>query len=318
MTSIYRLFKSFYRLLFPVAILLVLAFLSSSVWLAGNVSNPQQNAYIVTPEKYGLLSTRGAQVTDEKWQNKDGSSSRGWLLRGSKGLPAVILLHRYGADRSWVLDLGVKMNETTNFTILMPDMRGHGEDPLVKNTYFGGNEKDDIASSLEFLRSLKSEDNEVLVGQNIGIYGVELGAYAGMMAATQDPGVKALVLDSLPRDSGEIIGAAVSKRYPFGSNLTSLMAEGGTYLYFFNGGYDRQSTCEAAKTLSNRKIMLLAGLDMPEFHESTSELAGCFPNQADIEKKLDMNPSGYNIVNASLDQAEAYDQRVIDFFKRNL
>lgn len=317
MTSLFRLFKSFSKLLFPVGILLILTFLSASVWLAGDVSNPPQNSYIVTPEKYGQLSTRGAKVTDEKWQNKDGSSARGWLLRGAKGAPAVILLHRYGADRSWVLNLGVKMNETTDFTILMPDQRGHGNDPLVKNTYFGGNEKNDVASALEYLRSLKAEDGEVLVGQNIGIFGVELGAYAGLMAASQDPGVKALALDSLPRDSGEIISAALAKKYPFGSSVTSLMANGGTYIYYFNGGYERQKTCDAAKTV-NRKLLLLAGLDMPEFHESTSEVAGCFQNQSDIEKKLDLNPSGYNIVNASLDQAEAYDQRVIDFFKRNL
>lgn len=318
MASTFRLFKSFSRLLFPVCILLVLAFLSASVWLAGNVANAPHNAYIVTPEKYGLLSTRAAKVTDEKWQNKDGSSARGWLLRGAKGAPAVMLLHRYGADRSWMLDLGIKLNETTDFTILMPDMRGHGEDPHVKNTSFGGNEKEDVSSALEFLRGLKSEDNEVLVGQNIGIYGVELGAYAGLTAGSRDSGVKALVLDSLPRDSGEIVAAAVGKRYPFGSTVTSLMAEGGTYFYYFKGGYDRQNNCDVAKSLANRKVLLLAGLDMPEFHESTSELAGCFPNQADLEKKLDMNPSGYNIVNASLDQAEAYDQRVIDFFKRSL
>ncbi len=41
-----------------------------------------------------------------------------------------MLLHRYGGDRSWLFNLGVKINETTNFTILWPDLRGHGENPL--------------------------------------------------------------------------------------------------------------------------------------------------------------------------------------------
>ncbi|HLM61490.1 MAG TPA: hypothetical protein VK308_11860, partial [Pyrinomonadaceae bacterium] len=111
-----RLFKSFYRLLLPVVILLVLAVVIASVLLVHTASNPPQANYLVTPEKYGQFSTRGARVTDETWMNRDGSQSRGWLLKGVENAPAVILLHRYGADRSHVLDLAIKLNEATNFT----------------------------------------------------------------------------------------------------------------------------------------------------------------------------------------------------------
>lgn len=115
MSKTTRLFKSFYRLLFPVVVLIVLEVIAASVWFVHNSANPPKTAYLVTPEKYGQLSTRAAQVTDENWQNTDGTKSRGWLLRGTKDAPAVILLHRYGADRSYVLNLGVKMNELTIF-----------------------------------------------------------------------------------------------------------------------------------------------------------------------------------------------------------
>ncbi|HSK71910.1 MAG TPA: hypothetical protein VK892_09465, partial [Pyrinomonadaceae bacterium] len=144
-----RLLRSFFRLLLPVVVLVVLAVVSASIGLVYSTSNPPRNDYLVTPDKYGQLSTRAAQVTEENWTNLDGTTARGWLLRGAEGAPAVILLHAYGADRSYVLNLGVKMNEATNFTILMPDLRGHGKEPPVRSTCFGGCETEDALAAIK-------------------------------------------------------------------------------------------------------------------------------------------------------------------------
>ncbi len=133
-----RLFKNFYRLVFPVIVLLLLAIVGASMGFIYKAAHPPSNKYLVTPEKYGRFSALGARVTEEVWQNADGTTARGWLLRGAENAPAVVLLHRYGADRSHNLNLGVKLNETTDFTILMPDQRGHAENPSVKYSSFGG------------------------------------------------------------------------------------------------------------------------------------------------------------------------------------
>lgn len=318
MASTKRLVKSFYRLLLPIVILLVTATAGASIWLIHASANAPRTSYLMTPEKYGQLSTRGAKITDEKWTNKDGTSSRGWLLRGKEGAPAVLLLHRYGADRSWVLNLGVKLNETTDVTVLMPDLRGHGEDPLVKNNTLGGNESEDALAALEYLKSLKSENNVPLVGKDLGIYGVELGALAGLSAAAKETNVKAIALDSVPKDSDDLLTVIIDKKYPFASSLTSKIAQLGTYPYFIQGGYSRESMCEAAKTASNRKALILAGNENPHIQASSTTVAECFTNPANIEKKLDLMPSGYAIINASIEQSENYDNRVIDFFKNSL
>jgi len=313
-----RLFKSFSRLLFPVILLLVLAAAAASVWLVHSTANPPKANYLVTPEKYGQLSTRGARVTDESWTSRDGTQSRGWLLKGSETAPAVILLHRYGADRSHVLDLGVKLNEATNFTVLMPDERGHGANPSIKTSSFGGCETEDILGSLEFLRGLKTEAQTPLIGQSIGIYGVEMGALVALSIAAKDEYVKALALDSVPQNSDEVLASAVGSRFPFASSVTSKLAQIGTYAYFYNGCYKRDSLCEMAKNMSNRNVLLLAGSDAPQFQDSTTSVAKCFPATSKIETKTDLNPSGYKITNASLEQSEAYDRRIIEFFKAAL
>ncbi|MGI8641498.1 MAG: hypothetical protein ACR2MG_16330 [Pyrinomonadaceae bacterium] len=318
MAKITRLFKSFFRLLLPVVILLILAFAAAAVWLVHKTAHPPQNSYLVTPEKYGRFSTRGAQVTEETWTNGDGTSARGWLLRGAENAPAVIMLHRYGADRSYVLDLGIKINEATNFTILMPEQRGHGENASINFTSFGGCEADDALSAIKFVRSLKTDSQTTLVGQSIGFYGVEMGAIAALSTAAKDESIKALVLDSVPLNSDELLASAISQRFPFASLLTSKIAAKGTYLYFYDGCYKRDSMCDLIKSIEHRQVLLLAGSDAPDFQASTAKLSKCFPGETKVEAKTDLSPSGYGITNASLEQSEAYDRKVIDFFKETL
>jgi pimeloyl-ACP methyl ester carboxylesterase len=313
-----RLFKSFFRLLMPVVILGTGALVGSSIFLVQRASIAPKAEYLVTTQKYGQLSSRGAQITDETWINADGTTARGWLLRGAPGAPAVVLLHAYGADRSYVLNLGVKLSEATDFTILMPDQRGHGDTPHVKYTSFGGYETDDALAAIKYLRGLKLDSQTPLVGRNIGLYGTEMGALTAVFTASKDESVKSLVLDSVARDSNDLLGRAITKRYPFASSLTSRIARLGTYFYYYDGSYHRDTTCEAAKSLNNRQISLLAGSDSPDFQGSTTALGRCFPNTTKIESKTDLNPSGYNITNASLEQSEAYDQRVIGFFRQSL
>lgn len=318
MSKTTRLFKSFYRLFLPVIVLIVLAVMIASIWFVHTSAEPPKTAYLVTPEKYGQLSTRAAQVTDEKWRGADGIESRGWLLRGIDGAPAVILLHRYGADRSYVLNLGVKLNELTNFTVLMPDLRGHGENPAVASTSFGGCETDDTVSAIGFLRELKTAGGAPLVGKNIGIYGVELGAMVALSVAAREPGVKALVLDSVPAESGDLLASVIDGRFPFASSVTTRIAIGGTYLYFAGGCFQRQAACALAGSLAGRNIMLLAGADAPHLQTSTSNLSSCFPASTKVLANTNLNPSGFGITRASLEQADNYDQKVIYFLKESL
>jgi len=318
MSKSVRLARTFTRLLFPAVLLVLVSVAAGSVYLIYTISRPAKSTYLVRPEKYGQLSTRAAQVTEENWANRDGTSSRGWLLRGTDNTPAVILLHKYGADRSYVLNLGVKMNESTNFTILMPDQRGHGENPQVQNASFGGCETEDLNAAIEFLRNLKNPNGITLVGKDIGIFGVEMGALVAVNAAADDTSIKAVALDSVPGDSNEIVRETVERRYPFVSFATTKLARLGTYMYFFDGCYQRQPACETAKQLQNRDVLLLAGVDAQGYQESTSRMTKCFPSNSRVAGKTDLSPSGFGILNASMEQSEAYDQRLIDFFRASL
>ena len=313
-----HLVKSFARLVLPALFLVVIAVTGGSIWLVYATSHPLNSRYLVTPDKYGQLSSRAAQVTEEKWTNRDGSPARGWLLRGADGFPAVILFHKFGADRSYLLNLGVKLNESTNFTVLMPDQRGHGENPPVENASFGGCESEDASSAAQFVRSLKSGTQVPLVGKNLGIFGVEMGALVAISTAETDVDIKAIALDSVPQDSDGVLDGSVGRKFPFASFATTRLARLGTYMYYFDGCYRREPVCDIARRIGGRDVMLLSGVDAQEFQDSTSRLSKCFPGTNRVETKLDLSPSGFGIINASIEQSEAYDQRLIDFFRNAL
>lgn len=309
--------KKLLKMLLPIAGLLLLAIVITTVWLVIKATRPPSQNYLVTPEKFTLLSERGLKATNEEWTNRDGTKARGWLLRGAEGSPAVILLHRYGADRSWLLNLGVKLNETTNYTVLWPDLRGHGVDPPVAWTSFGGSEAEDISAALEYLRTLKTPQERPLVGPLVGLYGVELGAYAALRTGARDQNVRALVLDSVPDTPNDILNSAVGERTGLNNGLLKWLARGGMRIYFM-GNYDNTRSCEAAANLAERRVLLLAGNGPEELRASTTALAQCFPQTAQVEINNQLPLTGYNLPSATGEQGEAYDRRVIDFFDRSL
>lgn len=308
-----RILKAF----LPILLLLGLVLVAVTGWIVYGATRPPRQEYLVTPEKFTQLSGPGLKASEESWANRDGTRSRGWLLRGGEGAPAVILLHRYGADRSWLLNLGVKLNETTNFTILWPDLRGHGLNPPVNWSSFGSTEADDVQAAIDYLRGLKTSQDRPLVGPSIGLYGVELGAYTGLQAASRSQDITALVLDSVPASPNDILTSAVRERTGMDNGFVQWLARTGMNFYFM-GKYKNDPACPAASSLSNRQVLLLASKDTPQLQASTVALQRCFPQGTTVEMQTELPVSGYNLRLATGEQAEVYDRRVIDFLDKAL
>jgi pimeloyl-ACP methyl ester carboxylesterase len=308
-----RLIKSF----LPIVLVIVLALVGSLSFIVYCVSRPTKRPYVVTPESFADISGRALKVTDETWTTRDGRRARGWLLKGTEGSPAVILLHRYGGDRSWLFNLGVKLNETTNFTILWPDLRGHGENPLVNWSSLGASEDDDVLAALEFLQTLKSDSQTKLVADHLGVYGVELGGYSALKAATQEARVKVLVLDSIMKSPDELMNSAVSNCVGIDSGLVQSLSRMAMKIYML-GKYDATATCDLARSIRDQRVLLLSGKEAGSLREATGALLNCFPTPANIEARTDLPLSGFSLPSATGEQGEAYDRVVIEFFDRNL
>jgi pimeloyl-ACP methyl ester carboxylesterase len=308
-----RLIKSF----LPIVLVIVLAVLGALSFIVYCVSRPTKRPYVVTPDSFSRISGRALKVTDETWTNHDGRRARGWLLKGADGAPGVVLLHRYGGDRSWLFNLGVKINDATNFTILWPDLRGHGENPPIKWTSFGGREGEDLLSALTYLRSLKSENQKTLVGESFGIYGVELGAYSALKAARAESQIKVLVLDSVTSSPNDLLRTATLNCLGIDNSLINYFSRVGMRTYLL-GTYDNTSACEYASEIRDQRVLLLSSADAGNLRDATAALQSCFAVPTNVETRTDLPLSGFSLPSATGEQGEAYDRIVIEFFARNL
>ena len=310
-----RLGKKFFKSLLPILLLLTVAIVAALSLIVYGITRPPRSAYLVTPEAFSQISGPALKVSDQTWSNRDKTQARGWLLRGADGAPAVILGHRYGVDRSWLFNLGIKINETTGFTILWPDLRGHGLNPAVNWTSFGSLEGDDTLAALDYVRSLKTATGEKLVGDKVGLYGIELGAYASLRAASEDQSVSVLVIDSVPKDPDELLRAAVRQDVGIDSQPLTSLSRIATKAYFL-GRYENIPACDLAALLKNQKVLLLSGADAGYLRDSTMALASCFGTS--VEAKTDLPLTGFRLPSATGEQGEGYDRLVIEFFDRNL
>lgn len=299
----------------PILLIVLVALTAVTVWIVRGITRPPRAPYLVTPQVFSQVTGPILNATDVTWRNHDGTTARGWLIRGAEGAPAVILLHGYGSDRSWLLNLAVKLNETTNFTVLWPDLRGHGENPPVNWTLFGTVEGDDTTAAIEYLHTLKSPAGKPQIVGLIGVYGTELGAYVALDAARRFPEVRALALDSAPGSPDDLIRAATGGRAGMNNGLLQRLARLGVRIYAL-GKYQNTSSCELAHSLRTPKVLLLTGAEGDPWRNSTMELSKCFSGT--VELKKDLTLTGANLPNSTGQQEEAYDRPVIEFFDKAL
>jgi pimeloyl-ACP methyl ester carboxylesterase len=299
----------------PIVLILGLAVVAVGAWLVYGITRPPRAAYLVTPQTFEKdTGIPVSKVTDVRWKNHDGTEARGWLIPGADGAPAVILLHGYGADRSWLLNLAVKLNETTNFTVLWPDLRGHGENPPVNWTSFGALEGDDVTAAIDYLHTLKSPAGKPQIASHLGIYGIGLGSYAALDAANRYADINALALDSAPASPDDVVRAATTARTGMSNSVFQRLAHLGMRVYDF-GKFPTKTSCELAQTLRDVHVLLLTGVQ-DQWQQSTLDLAQCLKTPPEV--KRDLMVTGANLPSSTGEQEEKYDRPVIEFFGKSL
>jgi pimeloyl-ACP methyl ester carboxylesterase len=313
MASQRRVIKRLMRTFLPILLVILVAAVSVSAWIVYSTTRPPSAKYLITPQSFP--SGPIAKASDVTWSNHDGTQARGWLIKGDEGAPAVILLHRYGADRSWLLNMAVKLNESTGFNVLWPDLRGHGQQPPVKWTLFGAIEGDDVTAAIDYLHTLKTVAGKPQTGF-VGVYGVELGAYAALDGAKRYAEVRALALDSVPASPDQMMQAATDRQIGMNNPVFHWLAVWGMKVYGA-GKYQNISACELARATRNEKVLLLTGTTNDRWRDPTLALSACFTGGV-VDVKKDLPITGGSLDAATGEQEEAYDRPIIEFFKTAL
>jgi dipeptidyl aminopeptidase/acylaminoacyl peptidase len=162
------------------------------------------------------------------FRTDDGVRLAGWLIKPPverPGLPAIIICHGLGANRSDFTDLAV-LFARRGYWVLTFDFRAHGDSGGSRSS-LGLHEQKDIAAAHAFLAARPGIDRE-----RIGIFGFSLGGSAAILAAAGSATFAAVAADSAftsLRDQalGAITGFYHLPSFPF-VNLSVL----GYELYF--------------------------------------------------------------------------------------
>ena len=137
----------------------------------------------------------GPEVAAERveFESVSGDPLGGWFVPAPEGTerpwPAVVLVHGYGGYKEQMAGYA-RMLHDGGFATLMFDMEGSGT-RRGKPVSLGFRERWQLMGAVRFLRSCPDVDPD-----RIGVLGVSMGGATALLAAAEDPSIRAVVSDS--------------------------------------------------------------------------------------------------------------------------
>jgi len=136
---------------------------------------------------------------EEIWfRSFDGTALRGMLLKAAKGRKykgTVVFCHEFASDMSSCERYARPLVEA-GFDVFTFDFRGHGKSSCPKKyrplQWPSDKELEDVLGACAYVESaLEAEGKE----PKVGLFGISRGAGAGLLAASSDPNIKAIICD---------------------------------------------------------------------------------------------------------------------------
>lgn len=237
----------------------------------------------------------------------------GWLIPSASADapandPAVIAVHGLGGckrDQSVLIPAG--MLHEAGFTVLVIDMRDHGDSTIEDGRFAGGTEEyRDVLGAWDWL-----VEERGIPPERIGLLGVSLGAGTVVIAAGQEERVAAVWEDS---GWAEIPSAVedylVFKGYP------SIVGPAGTLVARFISGDDLSgpSPIDTAPLLNGRPLHITHGTADETVRSHQAELLAA----AILEAGGTVEPwilEGVAHAWAMLEEPDEYERRLVEFFR---
>ena len=306
--------------LFIVTALFSFAYAGVSAYVASNLVYAPQVAPTSTPAAYHLAYQRVTFTS----RGKDRVGLQGWFIPGVGANGAltdartIIVVHGLRANRTdpgmGLLDLSAALAKR-GFAVLAFDMRGSGEsqpEPLSLGYY----EQNDVLGAVDFLRTGSMPYPKLGRPKVIGGWGESMGAATLLLAAAQEPAIRAVVADSAYADALPLVEREIPKRSGLPSWFTPGVLRATQIMYAID--YSAVRPVDVIAKIAPRPILLIQGADdtyvppsdMAALAEAASKGSG-----AQIETWL---VPGAKHVQAFHVAGKAYVDKVAAFFTTNL
>ena len=280
-------------------------------WAARRVMYPgnQSTVPVATPGTLDL-DMPGVMAERVQFAARDGGRLSGWFVPGPgtsrKPWPCILLVYGYAGYKEQMAYYAKIVHEA-GFASFMFDMQGSGL-RRGRPVTLGYKEKWDLMDAVRYVRGRSDID-----GERLGALGISMGAATALLAAEDDPHIKAIVADSSYATVADMIQPGL--RAFVGSPATIFAPMIVWFAELMMGVKATEITPElSARKLGNRPVLVIHGsddvlTDPQSAHRIHAALTG--------PKELWIVPNCGHARGPEVAYDE-YRQRVNDFFKRTL
>ncbi len=235
------------RILLILTLLLGVVYIGISAYMVNQLTLTTRRSVVNNPAADGLsfenISFRS---------RRDDVTLRGWLLKAADDQGrVVIMVHGHNSardDESTGMYRVAKHLVEQNFSVLMFDLRGYGqsEGERFSLAWF---EQQDVRGAIAFVQSRGY--------QHIGLLGYSMGAASSLLAAADEPAVKAVVEDSGYADLIDVLNREIPRR----SGLPGIFTPGVVLMAKVLYGIEATAVkpAEAAARLAPRPLLIIHG-----------------------------------------------------------
>ncbi len=293
---------------FAIVVILIVGFFAIGAIAANKLTIAQRVFTTDTPLAHGM------SYEDVNFPaREDGLNIAGWYIPADGNQtavksPAIIMVHGWNASRTngfnhHFLDLAQALHQS-GFSVLMIDLRGHGQSADAHFT-FGRLERRDVLAAIDYLLACGHQPGK------IGLLGTSMGAASVIGAAAEDQAVGAVATDSLFAEIYPVIkGLWVEK-----SGLPMIFLYPTRWMFYVENGYDLASARpidEIGKIAPRPLLLINCQMDAYIPGEQFQRLQQAAPWAQNWSVQECRHAEIYEFV------PEEYNQKIVTFFEAGL
>ncbi|HET9085827.1 MAG TPA: alpha/beta fold hydrolase [Candidatus Limnocylindrales bacterium] len=231
-----------------------------------------------------------------------------WLPADDPAAPAIVVVHGHSAckrDHDVLLPAG--MLYRNGFSVLLIDLRDHGESTDEDGRFAGGTEEyRDVLGAWDWLQT-----KEGIPADRIGLVGISLGAATVLIAAGEEPRVSATWEDSSYADIAVAIDAELARNgYP------GFLEPGGVLMARLISGDDlrSRSPLDAVRKMTGRDLYITHGAADERLSVRYASTLTAAARDSDVRVTTWIVPAAGHTKAMGL-VPDAYERRLIGFFQ---
>ncbi len=224
----------------------------------------------------------------------------GWFFPGLRGAPAVVLCHGYQSNRGVLLTL-VSALQDHQYNVFLFDFGGHGSSQGM--TTLGFRETREVRAAIDALARRDDVDPA-----QFGLWGANMGAYAGLAEAENDKRVRAIVVESVYDQPSQMLNLLMSRT---GLGAIPFMGRWAQFGFKWMNYEYRQAPplTQHMADLAGVPKLFLQAVDEPALADSTQEM---FLRAPDPREQAILPRGDYGSMLD--DDKRNYENRIVSFF----